>query len=660
MRKLFYARLAFSNLRKNARVYLPFIFSSALTVAMCYILLMLPGDAGLRGVRGEAYLKSTLMLGAWVVGIFAVIFLFYTSSFLTKRRKTEFGLLNVLGMEKKHIARVLLFETFYLGSFSLLLGLLLGFALSKSVLLFLTNLVGLEVRFGLSFSPSAAGATLVLFGAIFFLIFLNSVRQIHFASAVELLKGGNVGEKEPKTRWLLTLIGLLALAGGYTIALVTKNPMYVLALFFVAVILVIIGTYCLFTAGNIAVLKLMRRNKKYYYQPEHFISVSGMIYRMKQNAVGLANICILSTMVLVMISSTLSLYAGTEDMLYRLYPQEIGVECYEPSEFAQFKEDVVKAIADSGLQPDQWIEYRQLIFAAAQKGDRFLLDRDDSSLYFSVTSLCFMPLSDFNRMTGRSDSLESGQVLAFPYQSNTLSVLDYSFEVVSAEGLDKVDMPGRAYYTSQVGTIYIIVPDSLDIAQIAQKQAEVYGRNSFPYTMYIGFDLPGLTSGEKEQAYEDFSRILGDLMGDPRIYSQEAQRIELYSFNGSLFFLGLFLGILFLIAVVLIMYYKQLSEGYEDKRRFAIMRKVGLSRSEIKSSIRSQVLILFYLPLLAACCHILFAFPFISRLFMLLELQNVRLFFLCTICSVALFALIYAGAYALTARTYYRIVGEDA
>ena len=349
MRKLFYARLALDNIRKNARTYIPYILSCVFTVAMTYILYMLPEDPGLTGTRGEVTIRSTLVLGSFVVTIFAVIFLFYTSSFLTKRRRKEFGLLNVLGMEKKHLAKMMFFETLFVGLFSAVVGLALGVALSKLVLLFLLKLLDFDVAFGLTFSLKAALITLFLFAVIFLLILLNNIRLVHFASPVELLRGDKVGEREPKAKWLLVLIGVLTLGAGYLMAVTIQNPLEALMFFFVAVVLVIIGTYCLFTAGSIAVLKLLKRNRHYYYQPEHFISVSGMMYRMKQNAVGLGNICILSTMVLVMLSATSTMFIGTESSLMGRYPREIAVQDWDLE-----RRDDVNAVIDDWLADNGW------------------------------------------------------------------------------------------------------------------------------------------------------------------------------------------------------------------------------------------------------------------------------------------------------------------
>ena len=654
MRKLFYARLALSNLKKNARVYLPYLLSCMLTIAMTYILFLLPRDEGLAGARGEDEVRMLLKFGSFVVSIFAVIFLFYTSSFLTKRRKAEFGLLNVLGMEKKHIARMLFFETLFVGLAGGVGGLLLGFALSKAAQLLLVNLVDFEIYFGMEVDFVAALITLGLFAAIFLLIFANNVRQVHFASATELLRGSSAGEREPKAKWLLALLGLASLGTGSYMAVTITEPIDALAFFFVAVILVIVGTYCLFSAGSIVLLKALRKNKRYYYRPEHFISVSGMIYRMKQNAVGLANICVLSTMVLVMLSSTTSLFLGTTDTLMQRHPNQVCIEAHGSIEEAgQTKNCVETVLAREGTTVSNLLDYMRLNFACRRDGEDFITDtsRSDGEL----VGLNLMTLEDFNRLERCALTLQPGQVFASPHFASKMNLLGQKYEVLPLPEYER-EIPST-YYATYAEEILLVVPDQATLEQIEQAQMAVY-ENFSTISYYYGFDL----DASDEEIIELARKINDELTsrGASGIASTRVeQRPYLFASNGGLFFLGLLLGLLFIMATVLIMYYKQLCEGYDDKRRFAIMRKVGLEKREIRLSVRSQVLTMFYLPLGAACVHIAFAFPFITRLMPLVGLWDMGLFAACTLVSVAVFALFYAATYALTARVYYRIVGSD-
>ena len=661
MRKLFYARLALDNIRKNARTYIPYILSCVLTVAMTYILYMLPEDPGLTGTRGEITIRSTLVLGSFVVTIFAVIFLFYTSSFLTKRRRKEFGLLNVLGMEKKHLAKMMFFETLFVGLFSAVVGLALGVALSKLVLLFLLKLLDFDVAFGLTFSLKAALITLFIFAAIFLLILLNNIRLVHFASPVELLRGDKVGEREPKAKWLLVLIGVLTLGAGYLMAVTIQNPLEALMFFFVAVVLVIIGTYCLFTAGSIAVLKLLKRNRHYYYQPEHFISVSGMMYRMKQNAVGLGNICILSTMVLVMLSATSTMFIGTESSLMGRYPREIAVQDWDLE-----RRDDVNAVIDDWLSDNGWtaenrIDYVKEEFSGLLRDGRMIFDYTEDFDSGELVTLSCVSLEDFNRLTGRNDVLEPGQIYLFPYDGDSIELLGLEFETLDPGDVDLMATFTGSYYGLYGDIITLVTPDMATLEELDRRQQEIYDSAASSIIHQVAFDIAEPVDFENIFRQDDLLSRLSEDAGveGVRVYVREQERDYIYSMNGGLFFLGVFLGLLFIMATVLIMYYKQLSEGYDDKRNFSIMRKVGLEKAEIRRSVRSQVLIMFYLPLITACVHIAFAFPFIMRLLPLVGINDVGLFALCTLVSVVAFALIYAACYALTARTYYRIVGSD-
>ena len=661
MRKLFYARLALDNIRKNARTYIPYILSCVFTVAMTYILYMLPEDPGLTGTRGEITIRSTLVLGSFVVTIFAVIFLFYTSSFLTKRRRKEFGLLNVLGMEKKHLAKMMFFETLFVGLFSAVVGLLLGVALSKLVLLFLLKLLDFDVAFGLTFSLKAALITLFIFAAIFLLILLNNIRLVHFASPVELLRGDKVGEREPKAKWLLVLIGVLTLGAGYWMAVTIQNPLEALMFFFVAVVLVIIGTYCLFTAGSIAVLKLLKRNRHYYYQPEHFISVSGMMYRMKQNAVGLGNICILSTMVLVMLSATSTMFIGTESSLMGRYPREIAVQDWDLE-----RRDDVNAVIDDWLADNGWtaenrIDYVKEEFSGLLRDGRMIFDYTEDFVSGELVTLSCVSLEDFNRLTGRNDVLEPGQIYLFPYDGDSIELLGLEFETLDPGDVDMMATFTGSYYGLYGDILTLVTPDMATLEELDRRQQEIYDSAASSIIHQVAFDIAEPVDFENIFRQDDLLSRLSEDAGveGVRVYVREQERDYIYSMNGGLFFLGVFLGLLFIMATVLIMYYKQLSEGYDDKRNFSIMRKVGLEKAEIRRSVRSQVLIMFYLPLVTACVHIAFAFPFIMRLLPLVGINDVGLFALCTLVSVVAFALIYAACYGLTARTYYRIVGSD-
>lgn len=665
MRKaLFYPKLAASNLRTNSKTYVPYLLTCIFTVAMYYIMRSLQQNPGLQTMPGSDTLAFTLSLGTVVVALFSLIFLFYTHSFLLRRRKKEFGLFNILGMEKKHISFVLFFEMLYTAIIALVLGIALGVALSRLLFLVLLKILHLDVSMPFIFPMEALTDTAVLFCAIFLLTFLSSLWQIHLSNPITLLKGDQAGEREPRIRWVLLVVGLLSLGLGYYIALTTENPVTAMMLFFVAVILVIVGTYCLFVTGITALLKLLRRNKRYYYQTQHFISLSGMMYRMKQNAVGLANICILATMVLVMVSATVSLYIGMEDVLYNRYPKEISISdrANTGESAAMVDETVQEVLAEYPLEAKDWSVYRYLTFAAVQEEGAFTLDRDANPYDAGhIMNLCFIPQADFFEAFGLDAALSPGEVMVFsnrnPFLHDYLAVSDLRYTVRTGDNrMEKVQV-GGAFNADIVGTYFVVMPTWQDVEAMDALQSEAYGDRRSLSRRVVEFDLAG-----DEAQFEAFGNDLRNQLSENGLVGVVESRSEneqsFFSLYGGLLYLGVFLGILFLMATVLIMYYKQISEGYDAQRRFLIMRQVGLGRKQIRGSIRSQILLMFFLPLVVACVHIAFAFPFITRILAVFNLTNVSLFALCTLGCIAMFGVFYAVMYGLTARVYYRIVGD--
>ncbi len=663
MNKKLYPRLAAMNLRKNAKLYTPYILTCIGTVMLYYVISALSRSTALESIAGGAVLKSILGFGSGVVALFSAVFLFYTNSFLMKRRKKEIGLFNILGMGKRHIAGVMFFETLYVACLGLFFGLFLGLLFSGLLYWLLPLWLRFDVAFQFEVPVSSVFETAAFFLCLFLLILFHTLRQIHVAKPVELLKGGQTGEKEPKAKWLLALFGALCLGAGYAISIMTTDPVAALLMFFVAVILVIIGTYCLFTAGSITVLKILRKKKSYYYKTRHFISVSGMIYRMKQNAVGLANICILSTAVLVMVSSTVSLYIGMEDSLYTRYPKEIAITAYDLSEknIRLMDGAVSSVLQEEKLEARDTVRYRVLSFAAQQRGTEFSVDLSSAANLDGVKMLSFIPLEDYNRMTGRNLSLNDGEAYMYAgreaYGQDTLRVLGRTFSI--RDTLE--ELAGNGADDSQiVSAYYLVVKDFSVLQELEEKQKDAYGENASLIRLYYGFDL-GVQEEREQAVYEKLSQQLMPDEGEGfsgYIESRSCSRRDFFALYGGLFFLGIFLGILFMMATVLIIYYKQISEGYEDKERFEIMQKVGLSRREVKKAIHSQVMSVFFLPLVTAMIHIAFAFPVISRLLTALGLTNTQLFIFCTLGCAILFSLIYIGIYWVTARVYYTIVSQ--
>ena len=624
---------------------------------MFYMMHFISGNPGLKEMSGGDSLIAILNLGNIVIGIFSVIFLFYTNSFLIKRRKKEFGLFNILGMEKKHISKVIVWETFFVTVFSLVIGLASGMIIGKLMFLLLTDILHFDVPLTYFVSTKSIGVTLILFLGIFVLTLLNNLRHIHLAKPIELLRGGQVGEKEPKTKWILVIIGVAALASGYYIALVTESPLVAINKFFLAVLLVIIGTYALFTAGTIALLKIMRKNKGFYYQTKHFISVSGMIYRMKQNAVGLANICILSTMILVMLSTTVSLYIGMEDLLKNRYPMEIEVSANNISEEqAKVIEKIIHEEAEKyQIEIIDPVHYRSADFPANKEGNTFTTDRTTIQSFTNISMIELISLEEFNQLEEQSVKLANNEVLIYTFGGepvkNTITISGQEFQIKD-QLKDLSSNVGR--YSTLTDGYFIVVKDEETIKSLyPAEELELIDWKDLSY--FSGFDAKGSTENEIALT-KALSQRLKEASIDGYAEGQEESKESFYSIYGGLFFLGLFLGALFIMATVLIMYYKQISEGYDDKERFAIMQKVGLSKEEIKKSIKSQVLVVFFLPLVAAVIHIAFAFKVITKLLALLNLTNIGLFVICTAATIFIFALFYALVYILTAREYYKIV----
>ncbi len=663
MKHFFYSRLAADNIRKNARTYIPYIIACTLTIVMFYSFISLSNNNDLTEMKiGRRLIPYILNLGIWVIGIFAVIFLFYTYSFLIKRRQKEFGLFNILGMEKKHITKIVALETLDVAVISLVAGLAIGILFNKLLYMLLLRMIDAELTldYHISFEPIIP--TLLFFGGIFLVIFLHSIGRIHLSNPIELLHSTKTGEKEPKTKIIITILGILCLGGGYYISLTTKQIQEALPNFLLAVILVIIGTYLLFTVGSITLLKLLKKNKRYYYKTNHFISVSSMIYRMKRNAVGLANICILSTMVLVMLSVTSTLMISLESTLNSfshdiMYSIEIGSDDNKEqvsSSIEKIVEETAKEHRLSILNLSQgyfinWnICYDNGIFSSDSETD------NEENLHL----LEIISISDYNRILDKKAVLKSDEILLFSEDSTVcddkeIVFLDRHYTV--AESANSLPKDLKFNLTIEYKNIIMVVSDN-----VFEQLVHIYeGHNISTYG--YDFDLSG-TNEQKIEFTEDlnnriFSHENNTLAEHGLVsYSKSEDRSGLYEIYGGLLFIGIFLSILFTAAMVLIMYYKQTSEGYEDRERFEIMQKVGLERYNIKKSIRSQILTVFFLPLIIAGIHILFAYPIITQLVKMLVLSNTGILLICTLISFAAFVLFYIIVYILTARTYYKLV----
>lgn len=670
MRKGMFLRLALTNIKKNRGTFVPYILSSIGCIAVLYIMLFIVHNPDTRNIRGGSDVAMIVSMGVFVLGVFSVIFLLFCNSFLMKRRQKEIGLYNVLGMEKRHISRMLLVETLITGAVSLTGGIGAGILGSKLALLFLLKMLHLPVQFGFYVTWEGVKICAASYGMILAVTLLQNLSRVHLSRPVELLSGKSVGEREPKTKLLMAVLGFACLGGGYYLAVTTKSVMDALVIFLLAVLLVMAGTYLVFTAGSIMILKLMRRKKSFYYKIQNFTSVSGMLYRMKQNAVGLASICILSTGVLLMISSAVSLNMGIEDAVKSQYPYDVNVGFYGYSyEEAEEAQKFMRSEAEKSGIPVKSVESEISLSAVGFfDGHHYTFDYGGEKLKKlkeqEIMELVVIPEKYYQSPDGEKISLENGTVLIWGAEGKSIDIGGREFSVAGKlkEEPDISGLLGVEY----VSSIYLVTnPETFkQISEIQRKEMEKGGSMGYRMKSSLGI----MVDGEDDQAValrnlldgsiEKF-RSQGYFTQEGETVSNRARAVEkenFYGLHGGLLFVGILLGGVFLMGTALIIYYKQISEGYEDRERFQIMRKVGMSRREVRSSIRRQILMVFFLPLLAACVHIGMAFPLMKKLLLMIGMSNDRLFLLCTAATVLMFAAIYGLIYMVTARAYYHIL----
>ena len=668
MNSLLYAKLAKTNLSKNRQNILPYLLSCIGTVIMFYIMSTLAVSDGFKKMIGEAAIQEVMQFGVYIIGLFAVIFLIYSNSFLTKRRKKEFGLFQILGMEKKHLAKILFFESLYLWILSVVGGVLLGILCYKLLFLVLLKLTRLQGTIPFSFDGKAAGSTMILFAVIFLINYLKSLHQIHVSRPIELLHGEQEGEREPKTKLLTALIGLLCLGTGYYLALTCESSMEALGKFFGAVLLVMVGTYCLFSAGSIAMLKVLKSKKRYYYQTKHFTSISGMLYRMKQNAVGLANICILSTGVLLVISTTSCLWFGMQEIIQTRFPHQIAVEVNDSlvsangggisltkEEIAALREQINGYLENQQAAKRYERDETYWLAMAENKEDRVGLTTEVKGFADGLSLTEFMEASEYERMTGQAANLKPGQVLVLttkekPYGYDTIRFGDaVSCEVKHMENAqeDTVESANVVYDTR------IIVFADREEARAAY--VAVTGKTPAGYSWNYQIDLMG-DAKQQIQIGQGIRDIVDQAHCDGYVEVREDNKDSLYKMYGSIMFLGIFVGTLFLMGAVMIIYYKQISEGFDDRKRFQIMQKVGMSRQEVRQTIRAQVVTVFFLPLAVAILHTVVAFPVTRQLMTMMNFPDSGIFLVATAVTIVAFAMVYLIVYTITARAYYKIV----
>ena len=670
MHKGIFSRLAKQNIRNNKSTYIPYMVTCIFCIAMIYMMEFLRDCPTLdQAVRQADEVRMIVFTGEIVVEIFCIIFLIYSNSFLMKRRQKEIGLYNILGLERNHIGIVMFLETIITSIGSLAGGIAAGIIGSKLALLLLLKLLHIPSVLGFYISVKGIFTCLFMFGIVFLMILFLNLAKIHLSRPVELLRGNNTGEKEPAAKWLMALIGFICLGAGYYLAVTTESPIKAITIFLLAVILVMAGTYLLFTAGSIVILKFLRRRKSFYYRTGNFISISGMLYRMKQNAIGLASICILSTGVLLMISMTVSIYFGMNDIMLNRYPYDVdmSVTSISEDECQTAIEAFEKAIADNKVPVEKSVEEIYLDIVCSKNGDQILIKPANTIRNSdSVLVLSLLDQAEYERLTGISANLNDGEIFAWypsAVQKDSVTVDETEFTV--KKWLDKNPLTCGEDAVSD--NAVLVVTDE-DFKKFDEMRTEMYkGVSSAPagedLTLHLGLDITGSETDKIDfgtpvmEVVKDLKKN-GGLSENSWITSgiRQQEYESYYADNGSLLFIGIFLGSLFLMGTAMIIYYKQISEGYEDQKRFEIMQKVGLSRREVRSSVRRQILMVFFLPLLMAMLHITMAFPMIRRMLLLFGMTNTKLFIGCTAGTVLIFAVVYGLIYLMTARSYYHIV----
>ena len=671
----FYSKFALNNLVKNKRFIIPYVLSSIFTIMSFYILSSLAfGDNLNKLPNGIDATKQVLSFGIIVIALFSVIFLFYTYSFLVKRRVKEFGLYSVLGMTKKQIAKILVLETIFIAVTTIVLGIGLGIIFDKLMLLVLLKLFSAGVSFGFSITPIAIVFSVLLFGGIYFLLLLYTVIKIARLRIVALLKDENKGEKEPKSRWILAIIGLALIGYGYYTAQTVQNPIKALLVFFYAVVAVIIGTYLVFMAVSITVLKIMKNNKNFYYKPKNFISVSGLLYRMKRNAVGLANICILSTMVLVTMGSTSALYAGMEKSYNERFPRQLMIAGYHSTsdKLKEIENNVKVAAKEAGTEVQDLVSYNSVPMIGRLIDDKFNFEANLGVDLANVKMIVVLQLKDYNKFANKNKTLESNEIFLHvdkkgEYNNNTISLNGLEYKV--KEKL--VEFPGTIGSDSAniIDTYYVIVKDNKEAEKIAAKLEEKYSElnkqdaakrgisiaTGAPTVQnYIAFNIKD--TDREAKVIESFKKL--EKQSGIEIEGKEENKLTFRGVFASFLFIGVFISFIFVISQVVIMYYKQISEGYEDKGNFEIMRKVGITDKQIKQSIRSQVLLIFFSPLIIATLHTIVAYPFIEKILRLFLITDSSIFLQALAVTIVVFAIFYLIVYAITSKIYYRIIKE--
>ena len=654
-------KLAVSNLVKNRRLYYPFALATCLVVAISYIFNSLTFNPHLQKMQGASSISFVLALGVIIVTIAAAIIVFYANSFVMKNRSKELGLYGMLGLNKRHLFTMVFIELLILGLTTVAIGLGFGIIFDKLIYAFLLKLMGFKVVLVSTFQLPVLIFVVATYAFIFMGLLIVNGWRIMRSNALQMAKETNSGEKKGRFLLLQTIIGLASLAYGYYLALSVKNPITAILIFFVAVLFVILGTYLLFNAGITVFLQLLQKNKRYYYQPNNMISVSNLIFRMKKNAVGLATISILSTMVLVTLAGGINIYAGADYLKTVMYPQDYTIKGSEVSA-AQLEQALTEFANENHLKVTKKSAY-QYYSMGIKKQDGNQLDiypKRETQVSPQAYILLFS-VADYQKMTGKTLDLKDNETAIF---AKGMSIKqDQPLKLIGQELTVKELLTEDFVLGNVVDQYNIVVPQSLfmvvnDPQKIVDAQKEHYTINT---ELYGGLNIKASdkAKGDLDTAYQkklkQFNTTLPDnagVYGYTRIQGMQ----EIMSMLGGVFFIGIFLSIVFMLGTVLVIYYKQISEGYEDRDRFVILQKVGLDEKQTKRTIRKQILTVFFLPLIFAFVHLAFAYHMLSLMLKVLGVLNAALMLEVTLGVCAVFFIVYVLVFLITSRSYRRIV----
>ena len=682
MKMGFYPKIAWDGIKKNRRFYIPYILTCVGMIMMYYIIHHLAGMPALRNMSGGNSVKLILGFGCWIVALFALIFLFYSNSFLMRRRKKEFGLYNMLGMGKGNLCRLLLWESLILFLISMAGGLVCGILLSKTAELIMVRMLEGDVTYGMIIYADAFRDTWFIFAAIFALIFIKGLITVSKSGAITLAKSESVGEKPPKANYVLGIAGALLLIVAYYIAVSIKNPLTAMVWFFIAVCLVIVATYLLFISGSVTLCRLLQKNKRYYYRKNHFVSVSSMVYRMKRNGAGLASICILSTMVLVIVMGAGTLYIGKEESLNTRYPHDISasieyipyvfegfdpenesIKPYEEESLNEYCGRIDAVLSEYGIETENVEQTLSVTANGVLKDGLLSFDPVDTQTMDYSVRIQLIPLSVYNACMNTNETLESGEVFIYCVSTNfdesSINLPDGT--VLTVKEQLKSIMGSEDSIKYAISTVFIVTDEVESLTEKFNAElSRISSGSRCRFKLGYAFDTNASAETQAELC-EKITAEIQSYIGENGSYSysvenKQAESADFYGIYGGIFLLGVFLSVVFIAATVLIIYYKQVTEGYEDEKRFEIMRNVGMSKEDIRKNVNSQMLTVFALPLITAAVHTAFAFPIVQKMIEMFNLNNALLSLAVTATAIVVFAVFYVIVYKITSNAYYAIV----